>query len=228
MRASGRRLCGWPLSGRVLFFMRCLLPGLLLLPGQPAQADGFDYYTLAVTLTPAFCDLNPGKRNSVQCRDRKALSLHGLWPEKNVGRAPASCRGPALGELPAADERELRRLMPDGSFRRYQWEKHGRCSGLAPPAYFRLMVREFNDIKWPPALDVRGRDTVMERDALLKEFRRLNPSLPEKSIVLRCDGRDRPPLLMEVRLCLSPDGKPGNCVANFRPNCPVALRIRAR
>lgn len=204
-----------------------LLSLLLSLPCR-AEVPPFDYYTLAVTLTPAFCDLNPDKRNSVQCRQRPALSVHGLWPEKAAGKAPAFCRGEPMDRLPEAEAQALRRLMPDAGLQKYQWEKHGRCSGLSARDYFRTLVREHDDIRWPAALDVRGRDAVMERDALLRELRRLNPALPEQGIVLRCSGKERPPLLTEIRLCLSPAGAPAACVANFRPNCPTALRIRAR
>lgn len=205
-----------------------LLFPLLFVSSCRAEAPTFDYYTLAVTLTPAFCDLNPDKRSSVQCRQRPALSVHGLWPEKVAGKAPAFCRGEPIGRLPDTEVRELRRLMPDAGLQKYQWEKHGRCSGLTAGDYFRTLVREFGEIRWPAALDVRGRDAVMERDALLRELRRLNPSLPARGIVLRCSGKERPPLLTEIRLCLSPAGAPAACVANFRPNCPTALRIRAR
>jgi len=207
---------------------RWVLMLLLLAPLCRAEALPFDYYTLAVTLTPAFCDLNPDKRNSVQCRQRPALSVHGLWPEKMEGKAPAFCRGEPVGRLPETEARELRRLMPDAGLQKYQWEKHGRCSGLPAADYFRTLVREFGDIRWPAALDVRGRDAVMEREALLRELRRLNPALPARGIVLRCNGRERPPLLTEIRICLNPAGEPADCVANFRPNCPTALRIRAR
>ena len=206
--------------------MKGLVLACLLLAGTAAGAD-FDYYTFAVGLTPAFCDLNPNWRESLQCRDRPPLSVHGLWPGKNAGRAPESCPGAAL-ELPPALEKDLRGVMPDAGLRRHEWERHGRCSGLSAAAYFDFIAREFVYLRWPPLLQPQGRDALVERQAVLDAFRRLNPSFPERSIMLRCEGRDRPPLLTEIRLCLSPQGRPVECGAGVRPDCPVVVRIRAR
>lgn len=194
---------------------------------SPARAGDFDYYTFAVSLTPAFCDQNPKWRDSLQCRDRLPLSVHGLWPERRQGRAPEHCAGAPL-TLPAALERNLRGTMPDRGLRDYQWKKHGRCSGLAPEAYFGLIDRAFLALKWPALLQPRGRDAIVERDVVLREFHRLNPGFPPRGVMLRCEQGRRPPLLTEIRVCLSPEGRPAECVANFRPNCPVAVQIRSR
>lgn len=206
--------------------LRLLLAACLGSLAAPAAADGFDYYTLAVSLTPAYCDQNPKWRSSLQCRDRLPLSVHGLWPERRQGRAPENCQGGALALSPGL-ERKLRGTMPDRGLRQYQWKKHGRCSGLTAEAYFALLEREFFELKWPEVLKPRGRDTIVERDLVLRELRRLNPGFPERGIVLRCEGGRRPPLLSEIRLCLTPDGRPTECSANYRPNCPVAVQVRA-
>lgn len=207
-------------------FSRFLLFALLLATPLAADAELFDYYTLAVSLTPAYCDQNPKWRDSLQCRDRLPFTVHGLWPEKNTGRSPANCAGPPL-QLSATDEKNLRGIMPDGGLRQHEWKKHGACSGLEPGAYFALLSREFRQLKWPAQLQTQGRDAVIERAVVLREFRRLNPGFPEHGIVLRCEGRDRPPLLSEIRVCLTPAGEPTECAANFKPNCPVAVKIRA-
>ncbi|MDF2444814.1 MAG: ribonuclease [Moraxellaceae bacterium] len=207
--------------------LRFLLGFWLCAQAAVAAAEPFDYYTFAISLTPAFCDQNPKWRDSKQCRDRLPVSVHGLWPERRQGRAPENCGGAALAISPGL-EKNLRGIMPDSGLRQYQWKKHGRCSGLAPEAYFTLVDREFMELKWPALLQSQGRDSIVERDVLLREFRRLNPGFPERGVVLRCESGRRPPLLSEIRLCLSPDGKPAECVANYRPNCPVAVMIRGR
>ena len=209
----------------LLFFIGSFF--LVAARAEPATAPAFDYYTLAVSLTPGFCDQNPKWRDSRQCRDRFPLTVHGLWPEKNRGRAPASCAGAAL-VLSEEQQRALRDIMPDAGLREHEWRKHGRCSGLEGAVYFTLTERYFRALKWPAMLKPEGRDNLVERDALLREIRRLNPALPERGLVLRCEKSGRPPLLTEIRVCLSPQGKPVECVANFKPNCPVALKIRAR
>lgn len=208
------------------FLRYCL--GLLIVISAPAVlADAFDYYTLAISLTPAYCDQNPKWRDSLQCRDRLPFTVHGLWPERVQGRSPADCAGSRL-LLSAAEEKNMRGIMPDAGLRQHEWKKHGVCSGLEPGAYFGMISREFMQLKWPPVLQPAGRDTVLERAVVLREFRRLNPAFPERGVVLRCEGRDRPPLLSEIRVCLSPAGQPMECAANFKPNCPLAVKIRAR
>lgn len=205
---------------------RLLLAGWLLVQAAAASAEAFDYYTFAITLTPAFCDTNPQRRDSLQCRDRLPFSVHGLWPERRQGRAPENCGGGALSLSPGL-ERNLRGTMPDTGLRQHEWKKHGRCSGLAPEAYFSVIDREFLELKWPDLLKPRGRDAVVQRDLVVREIRRLNPGFPERGVVLRCERDGRPPLLSEIRLCLSPDGRPSDCAANFRPNCPVTVKVRA-
>ena len=201
-----------------------ILLGMMLV--SIARGDSFDYYTLAVTMTPAFCDLNPKHFNSVQCRERKPLSVHGLWPEKARSRAPEYCSGSAFKIAPET-EKQLRRIMPDSGLRRYQWEKHGRCSQLSADSYFGIMAREFDELKWPDMFRASGRDVVVERNVVVKELQRLNPRLTSSGIVLRCSGKGRPPLLTEVRVCLSAQGAPMACSQNARSNCPVAVRIRS-
>lgn len=207
--------------------LRLLLLCCLGLHALPAQAEGFDYYTFAISLTPAFCDGNPKWRSSVQCRERLPLSVHGLWPERRQGRAPENCPGGELALSPGL-EKNLRGTMPDRGLRQYQWKKHGRCSGLAPEAYFSAIDREFMELRWPDVVKPMGRDSIVERDLVLREIRRLNPGFPARGIVLRCEKGGRPPLLAEIRFCLDAAGRPAECVANFRPNCPVAVKIRAR
>lgn len=187
----------------------------------------FDYYTLALSLTPAFCDQNPKWRDSLQCRDRLPLTVHGLWPERAQGRAPEFCQG-GESQISADLQKRLRGVMPDASLRQHEWKKHGRCSGLAAEAYFARIEREFLKFKVPTSLQPQGRDAIVQRDVLLQDIRRLNPALPEQGIVLRCERRGRPPLLTEIRLCLSPAGAPQACAANYRPNCPLAIKVRAR
>lgn len=208
---------------RLLAILACCLG----LHSLAAQAEGVDYYTFAISLTPAFCDENPKWFNSTQCRERLPLSVHGLWPERRQGRAPENCPGAELTLSPGL-EKNLRGTMPDRGLRQYQWKKHGRCSGLAPEAYFAMIDREFMELKWPDLVKPRGRDNIVEREAVLREIRRLNPGFPERGIVLRCEKKGRPPLLSEIRFCLDASGRPAECVANYKPNCPVAVKVRAR
>lgn len=186
-----------------------------------------DYYTLAVTLTPAFCELNANKSKTKQCRNAQPLSVHGLWPESASTRAPEYCQR-NTPSLSSSLKKTLDPIMPDDGLRRYQWQKHGSCSGQSPERYFTMLHKEFYDVKWPTVMTkIRGRDQVIERNVLLKRIREANPGLPEKGVYLRCDKEGRPPYLVEVRICLTPQGQFTECKKNFRPNCPAAVKIKA-
>jgi ribonuclease T2 len=130
---------------------------LLLLPLAAGAAPArFDHYLLALSVAPAFCEDEPGrKRGFAQCRALSAagfqavpLTLHGLWPNRADRRHPAFCGGradaafcslPAV-HLPADTRVRLGRVMPATAdcLDRYQWAKHGSCSGLREDEYFRV------------------------------------------------------------------------------------------
>ncbi len=112
---------------------------------EVSQTD-FAFYTLALTLTPAFCETSPRKK---QCRNltealnaTTPLTLHGLWPENaRPGSYPESCGGKNITVTDLErdiDVRRLRQFMPgiaDG-LAGHEWRKHGTCSGLSAKAYF--------------------------------------------------------------------------------------------
>lgn len=201
--------------------------GLLFLLWLPITGYAVDHYMLAVTLTPAFCDNNPKWRNSLQCRDRQPFNVHGFWPQAGVGeRELAYCDGDPL-QLSADQQRRLRGVMSDTSQREYQWKKHGRCSGLPADVYFDKLAKQFLALKWPSQLQPRGRDALLERQAVLTALRQANPAFPERGIVLRCENKGRPPLLQEIRLCFSANGQPRVC-EQARSNCPSVIKVRAR
>nr|WP_294554358.1 hypothetical protein [uncultured Rhodopila sp.] len=129
---------------------------LMLLAAVPAQArqrhpasgsSGFDYFLLSLSIAPSFCALSPANQAKQECQTlteadfrQTPLTVHGLWPNRagvSVNLQPHDCEGPALGPLPEATEAELRRYMPGGpGLARYEWRKHGACSGMSPESYF--------------------------------------------------------------------------------------------
>ncbi len=120
-------------------------------PGASTAGD-FDYFLLSLSIAPSFCALSPSNAAKDECRSLTAaafqqtpLTVHGLWPNR-IGvpgfRQPQNCPGPSLGTLPAAVLTDLTRYMPAGpGLERYEWGKHGICSGLAPDAYFTAIAQ---------------------------------------------------------------------------------------
>jgi ribonuclease T2 len=82
---------------------------------------------------------------TVDAYHQTPLTVHGLWPNRagvSVNRQPTDCAGPPLDDLPAPLQVELQRFMPGGpGLARYEWRKHGACSGLSPEAYFTTLTR---------------------------------------------------------------------------------------
>ena len=128
--------------------MRRLLAVLFILGwAVPVRAQpSFDYYLLSLSVEPSFCAGSARDAGKPECRRLTAasfretpLTLHGLWPNRaRVGarQQPQDCDGPAF-QLSSATEAALQHVMPGGTgLARYEWRKHGTCSGLEPDRYF--------------------------------------------------------------------------------------------
>ncbi len=107
-----------------------------------------DFFTLAMSSFPAFCSKNKNKRLP-ECKSQPhshSFVLHGLWPSNKQGKHPAFCNGSE--KRSACDYRPiglsgkqlafLEEVMPGvkSCYQRYQWYKHGVCSGMTAEIYF--------------------------------------------------------------------------------------------
>jgi ribonuclease T2 len=119
----------------------------------------FDYYVLALSWEPAFCETKPDRQD---CRslnadrfDGKNLALHGLWPNKigdtqhaygycgvdgsvqKLDRPGDFCQLPPVN-LSDRIMSDLATYMPGHvtCLERHEWFRHGTCSGLAADDYF--------------------------------------------------------------------------------------------
>ncbi|MCO5091124.1 ribonuclease T2 [Bosea sp. (in: a-proteobacteria)] len=186
-------------------------------PRGGAPGD-FDFYVLALSWSPGFCELDGDRaRNSAQCDGRPGLGfvVHGLWPQNERGY-PSDC-GPA-GRTPsriALDE--ARGLFPTESLARYQWRKHGTCTGSSPAEYFRDVRRTRDRIAIPPALTQAGHDRRWTPLGLERAFVAANPGLRPDMMALACKRG----VLQEVRICLTRD------LRAFR-SCPQVDRAGCR
>jgi ribonuclease T2 len=175
----------------------------------PAAAQGdFDFYVLALSWSPGFCELaGDGRgRNRQQCVPGADLGfvVHGLWPQNERGY-PTDC-GPA-GRSPSRIAMEQAQgLFPSDGLARYQWRKHGTCSGASPGDYFADTRRARDKVVIPPALRDPGRDQSWSAPDLERAFAAANPGLRSDMISIAC----RRGVLQEVRICFSKD------LRNFR------------
>lgn len=181
------------------------------------QSRAFDFYLLALSLTPAFCEIESNKKQcdrlTSQANALTPLTLHGFWPDKSAARI-ANCGGEgfsfkALREQ--IDPARINRLMPGAAdgLAAYQWRKHGSCSGLTPQVYFgeALDWTERINAALASALAASAGKTV-SAEGLRSTADKLMPGLGP-AMSFQCKGRPRKskqtgsPMLVELRVCFS-------------------------
>lgn len=197
-----------------------MLAGLVLaMPGiARAQPPGdFDFYVLALSWSPSFCAEKGEARGSAQCgiRPERGFVVHGLWPQFNRGY-PSQCgpaRAPDRAAMALAAE-----VFPDDGLARYQWRKHGTCSGEAPGAYFRLVKAAREQVVIPPVLQGVQTDLTLDALAIERAFGVANAGLRPDMMSVQCA---KGPALREVYVCFSRD------LRSFTP-CPEVDRKACR
>lgn len=174
----------------------------------PHEGD-FDFYVLALSWSPTFCQDNGAGRNREQCEADQPFGwiVHGLWPQYEQG-FPESCDTSQPRQVPEGIGRRVMDIMPGMGLIGHQWRKHGTCSGLAMRDYFGLVRDAFETVRIPAEFDTVTRETRTSPAALEDAFIANNPGLSRSAVAVTCD-RDR---LDEVRICLSTS-------MTFRP-CP--------
>ncbi|MBX3536361.1 MAG: ribonuclease T2 [Chelatococcus sp.] len=164
-------------------------------PGQ------FDFYVLALSWSPGFCELNASPDRYDQCRNGSKLGfvVHGLWPQYTQG-FPTTCSATAAQPTRAAIATTTG-LYPDEGLARYQWRKHGTCSGLSPTDYFAAVRRAREAVVIPPAIASMQSDATWTPLDLERAFVAANPGLRTDMMSVAC----RRGTLSEVRICFSKD-----------------------
>jgi ribonuclease T2 len=168
--------------------------GVALLAASAALAQDepgdFDFYVLSLSWSPTWCGTTPAGDDAAQCDLRRRFILHGLWPQYERGYPEDCAEG---GRLPNALVRSMLDITPDRGLVRYEWRKHGTCTGLSPRAYFGMARAAYQRVQ-VPALGGSASAREVE-EAFIAE----NPGLSAEGMAISCqDG-----LLDEVRICLT-------------------------
>jgi ribonuclease T2 len=205
--------------------LRGLAAALILTfaPGSlPAQDRGepgkFDFYVLALSWSPSYCEAEAGKRGAdEQCKRGRpfAFVVHGLWPQYERGY-PRACVAPAPW-LPEPLIRNSLDLMPARALVLHEWREHGTCSGLGPQAYFDAVRRARESISVPERFARLDSYTMVAPGEVEAAFLAANPGLAPDMISVTCDGRR----LREVRICFSRSFKFRACEEVDRRTCTM-------
>ena len=206
---------------------RCLiLAGALLLLTSPLAAQNprevrgapmgqFDFYVLALLWSPGYCEISGSQ--SEQCSQGSDLGfvVHGLWPQQEQGY-PSFCV-PNGRFVPSTTLGEVKGLYPDDNLARYQWRKHGTCTGESPTGYFKAVQRARERVRIPDSFKALSTRSKVLPSEIEQAFINVNPGLRPDMIAVSCGRR----ILQEVKICLDKD------LRNFR-QCPEVDRAGCR
>lgn len=200
---------------RHLILAACLAASAWPAAAQNHRAGQFDYYVLALSWSPNWCASATDKRDTTQCDTGRKVdfNLHGLWPQYEDGW-PANCRtshrDPARRESQAMAD-----IMGSGGLAWYQWQKHGRCTGLSAADYYDLSRQAFGAVTLPDYFVDLDRDISIPPALIEQAFMEYNPGMSADGITVTCRGDD----LQEVRICLTKDLQPRDCAPDARRDC---------
>ena len=166
------------------------------IPGQ------FDFYVFSLSWSPGFCATGGDEKARDQCRSGADIgfTVHGLWPQYDHG-FPSDCNGaraPSQIALATTDG-----VYPDRGLARYEWRKHGTCSGLSPTEYFAAAKRARDSVTIPGRFKDPHESQSLSPADVERAFTDANPRLRPGMLAAICQ-RD---ILDEVRICFTKDLK---------------------
>ncbi|MDQ0473707.1 ribonuclease T2 [Labrys wisconsinensis] len=171
-----------------------------------AAAGDFDLYLLALSWSPGFCASGGAAKAPDQCAVGAGLGfvVHGLWPQSEQGY-PSYCL--PQGRYPQRrDVAAVRGVMPSEGLARYEWKKHGTCSGLPPSQYFAAIAKVYASLETPEAYRAPDQDVQVAPIDIERALSAANPGLRLDMITVDCGrGDDGGPVLQEVRICMTKD-----------------------
>ena len=185
-----------------------------------ANADGekageFDYYVLALSWSPNWCELEGDARDSDQCDARHdyGWTLHGLWPQFHRGW-PSYCRttvAPPTRRMSG----EMADIMGSAGLAWHQWKKHGTCAGLQANDYYTLMREAYSRVERPAIFRKLEKEVSLPASLIEEAFLKANPNLEKDMFTVTCrDG-----YIQEARVCLSRDLDPVPCGRDVIQDC---------
>jgi ribonuclease T2 len=185
---------------------------------RQAAPGEFDFYVLALTWSPSYCEATreraPNRAPGQQCAGRPfAFVVHGLWPQHERG-FPSYCQVPAP-RLDRAIVNAMLDLMPSPGLIYHQWNRHGTCSGLSPHAYFESVRKARMAVKIPPDYLELSKPITVAPGEVAEAFVKVNPGLSPAAMAVSCDSKR----LTEVRICLGKDFSFRNCAEIARRTC---------
>ena len=187
-------------------------------PSARNQPGKFDYYALALSWSPTYCDGATRNQNDPQCNRAGgrpyAFVLHGLWPQHQKGW-PENCATGGSAYVPRPLIDRMLDIMPSPRLVIHEFRKHGTCSGLDANAYFNLSRKYYEKIKFPARFDRPSQYFTISPGDIMKGFVEANPGLEPDHMAVVCNGPGN--RLREVRICFTREGAFRSCGDNESP-----------
>ncbi len=214
-----------PVAGLVLAMMAAGLYHFTNTPQSQAQGGetrggapgNFDFYVLALSWSSGFCANTGDGQGKSQCSIGSNLGfvVHGLWPQFERG-FPSEC-GPA-GRTPSQIAlQKTAGVFPDEGLARYEWRKHGTCSGQSPSDYFDTVKAARDKVVIPQGFQNPKSEQTWAPIDIKRAFVAANPGLRADMMTVAC----KKGVLEEVRICFEKDTR------GFR-SCPEVSRQGCR
>lgn len=202
----------------------CLLAfaGLLVLvacdapdSSTPPKGSGFDFYVLALSWSPSYCEAEGERANPQQCDSGRPYGfiVHGLWPQFEKGYPEFCVDDPEWVKSDIEDG--LLDIMPSRGLIRHQWRKHGTCAGLSQDDYFTTLRSAHDRVQIPDIAASDGSYRTMSPENVEAAFKSSNPELQSEHFAVTCDRRR----LREVRICMTVDLQYRSCPQVTRRAC---------
>ncbi|MEM8978013.1 MAG: ribonuclease T2 [Pseudomonadota bacterium] len=183
--------------------------------GEGERAGDFDYYVLALSWEPSFCELEGYAKGREQCDRLDGWTLHGLWPQNTTGW-PSYCK---TSERPPSrsQTRGQTALFGSSGSAWHQWKKHGSCSGLSASAFYDLSQKAMDRITAPPVFLKLDREVKLPASVVEEAFLQANPALMADGVTVTCRSKR----IQEVRICLTKDLEPRRCGRDVIRDCTL-------
>ena len=192
-----------------------LSPAPTLAEGE--QAGDFDYYVLALSWTPSWCEETGDDRGSPQCDAGQGygFAVHGLWPQYEEGW-PSYCRTGARDPSRSMTN-NMADVMGSGGSAWYQWKKHGRCAGLSADEFFATVREAYAEVNRPEVFRSLPEGIDLPASVVEAAFLEANPDMEADGVTVTCKQNR----IQEVRICLNKDLTPRACGADTVQDCSL-------
>lgn len=189
-------------------------------PSVPV-GSGFDFYVLALSWSPSYCEAEGEDANQQQCQAKRpyAFVVHGLWPQFERGY-PQDCPTDQP-KVPNDIARTLYDLMPSAGLIRHEWRTHGACSGLSQEDYFDVVRAAREKIQIPPQYRRLDDYLSVAPNEAESAFLKANPGMSDGGVAVTCDKR----YLRDVRICLTKELQFRHCPEIDRRECRLGKAV---